>query len=640
MRKEFWKSLVMVASIIHLSVPAAAQLIRHSYHFYNNFSASAPDCGPDLTQSQAGGNCNPAVQPGSFISDTFPGCGLTRTVYHNNIHWGLGYPNTAGTITSTYTIHVYVKTTNWGTLPWVRIIDFTNGLSDNGIYYKQETASPDRCIDFWPNGIVGPCPYFNSSTYYLLTFTRNGATGMLNVYVNNTLFSSYNDAAGIYTGTAGTPVYIYRDDQPVPCESGEANFGYLAFTNQFSSQTMVDSVYNLICSIANPGGTSTFSVTPNPVCTPNNITVTYTGNIASPGTGYSFNWNWDGGTVVSGSAMGPYVINWSTPGIKNVTLTITNNSCGNQNSNTQQILIGSKSASTVNQTICEGQSFLGYTTSGNYIDTLRDAAGCDSVRTLNLTVKTGSFSTISQSICEGQSLLGYTVTGVYKDTFVIANGCDSIRTLNLTVTPVSYYTFAQSICEGQSFLGYTATGIYKDTFITANGCDSIRTLNLTVLSKPAPDLGPDKELCRDDSLILNPGPFTSYLWQDGSTREYFEVKQPGIYSVAVTNNCGTATDAITITERVCIIYFPSAFTPDGNGRNDLFKILNAFNLQEYDLSVYNRWGQKLFHTKNVANGWDGTFNGQLQNTGVFIWICRFKKNNIENKMKGTVVLIR
>jgi gliding motility-associated-like protein len=687
MRTNCIKWLIVLISVSFFSVPLFAQFIKDVYRFNNTLSVSPPDCGPDLVPTITPGTCSPSYpNGGSFISDTLPYCGVTRTVYHNNMHWGLKYPNTAGTITTTYTIHIYLRATTWSGALWARIIDFSDGLSDNGIYFKKQTPSPDRCIDFYPNGIVGTCPYFNTTTWYLLTFTRS-MTGNMYVYVNNALFASYNDASGTYTSVPGKPVYIYRDDQPVPCESGEANFAYLSFTNQFSTQATVDSVYNDICNISNAPISANFVFTPPAPCQNQNVTVTYTGDIPAPGIGYSFNWNWNGATVLSGSGMGPYIVSWSTPGPHSVTLTVTNVNCGNQNTSTQQIIVGSTTNTTVNQTICqgqsylgyntsgtyvdsfvtvngcdsvrtldltitppptsvvnqsicEGQSFLGYTTSGTYLDTLSTTNGCDSVRTLNLTVKPKSYSTISQSICEGQSFLGYTTSGTYTDILVAVNGCDSVRTLNLTVKPRMYSAISQSICEGQSFLGYSATGVYKDTLVATNGCDSVRTLNLTVVKKPRPNLGTDQQLCDGDSLVLTPGTFTSYLWQDGSSLSYFVANQPGSYEVTVTDSCGTAQDDIIITGRDCTPYFPSAFTPNHDGKNDLFKILNGFNIKNYSLIVYNRWGEKVFETKNPSVGWDGTISGQQQPAGMFVWYSGFKRNNKEVTLKGVVVLIR
>jgi gliding motility-associated-like protein len=641
METRLWKSLALTIGFAVAVTVTKAQFIKDVYRFYNTLSVSPPDCGPDLVPTATPGTCNPVYPTGgSFITDSLPYCGISRVVYHNNMHWGLKYPNTQGTITTTYTIHIYLKATAWSSALWARIIDFSNGISDNGIYFKKQTASQDRCIDFYPNGIVGTCPYFNTTTWYLLTFTRNGATGMMYVYVNNTLFASYNDAAGLYTSVPGKPVYIYRDDQAVPCESGEANFSYLSFTNQFSSQATVDSVYGDICSIANAPISANFSLSPNPACQSDNITVSYTGDIPSPGVGYTFTWNWNGGTVVSGSGMGPYIVHWDIPGPKSVTLTVTNNNCGSQNIDTAYINIGAPTTSLINHTICQGQTYSGYSATGIYVDTFVNSAGCDSLRTLNLNVNPASASTISQSICQGQTYLGHSTSGVYTDIFTGSNGCDSVRTLQLTVNPKTFSSINKSICEGQAFLGYTTTGVYQDTLVNSFGCDSIRTLTLTVLKSPVPDLGPDRSLCIGDSMTITPGSFLSYLWQDGSSLSYFTVRQQGQYSVTVSNNCGSGSDNVVITEQLCDPYFPSGFTPNRDGKNDLFKILNAVNLQDYQLAVYNRWGQKLFQTYNYRSGWDGNFNGQMQNSGAYVWICRFKRNNQEYNLKGTVLLIR
>ena len=64
----------------------------------------------------------------------------------------------------------------------------------------------------------------------------------------------------------------------------------------------------------------------------------------------------------------------------------------------------------------------------------------------------------------------------------------------------------------------------------------------------------------------------------------------------------------------------SAFTPNNDGKNDLFKILGAYNVNDYHLLVYNRQGQKAFETIAYNQGWDGRVRGQLQNAGVFVGI--------------------
>ncbi|MBK6330535.1 MAG: hypothetical protein IPF62_08450 [Bacteroidetes bacterium] len=70
---------------------------------------------------------------------------------------------------------------------------------------------------------------------------------------------------------------------------------------------------------------------------------------------------------------------------------------------------------------------------------------------------------MTQIICQGDSHLGYSATGIFIDTLVGANGCDSIRILNLTVNPQSSSNLTRTICKGENYLGYTIQGIYKDT---------------------------------------------------------------------------------------------------------------------------------------------------------------------------------
>lgn len=427
---------------------------------------------------------NTAIQDGVFVCDTLSYCKLRRMVYHNNMAWGLKFPNTDGTITKTYTINIYFKLTAWGQKKWVRIIDFKNGVSDNGLYYHSEDfgATP-FCLQFWPNGDLSPCPYFNTSTYYLLTITRNGANDVIDIYVNGVLFNSYTDNLSLYTGTAGTPIYIFRDDLETSCEIGEANFAYLSFTNVYSDQQTVTDTYNDICGIAN-SGISDFSFTPQSLCdSSQQVTVTYSGNIPAPGTNYNFTWNWDNGNVTSGSGMGPYTVQWNNSGEKKVKLTVSSSTCGTPVTEEKTLKVSKPVSFQEQKTICEGESYSGHTVQGTYHDTLTTANGCDSIHTLILTVLPKSFSTINQKICKGQSYEGYTVSGTYTDTITATNGCDSIRTLNLSVLDKINTTINHSVCQGQSYEGYTISGTYTDTVTAVNGCDSIRTLNLSVLDK-------------------------------------------------------------------------------------------------------------------------------------------------------------
>ncbi|HEX2534005.1 MAG TPA: PKD domain-containing protein, partial [Chitinophagaceae bacterium] len=519
---------------------AQAQVIKHSYRFFNNFSTTSIECGPDLTPVPAEGSCNAAATPGGFVTDNLPQCGIGRTVYHTNMHWGLSYPNTSNTITHTYTIHIYVKTTDFGSRSWARIIDFSNGALDEGIYYKTSGVDDRRCLDFYPSGIVGDCPFFNASTYYLLTFTRNGATGIIDVYVNNKKFVSYNDAAGTYTGKPGTPITIYRDDRSVACESGAANIAFLSFTNQYSSQSVVNAVYDDICSIANSDNSADFSLSPNPVCgTGQDVVVRYTGDLVPPATGYTFTWDWDGGTVKSGSGMGPYTVTWPTAGTKNVRLTITRAACGgaiNSSTRTHSLQVTGSPSSVIHKTICSGQQFEGYAATGTYVDRFTTASGCDSTRTLHLTVTARVTTTIDKTICQGQSYEGYSASGTYTDTYPSAGGCDSVRTLNLTVVSTLTSAVRETICAGARYTlpsgRQVGAGVYTETLRSAAGCDSVVTYTVREQAVQRSNLRP----------VVCAG--TPYKLPSGRS-----VDQPGTYSdtLRYTTGCDSAIATVTLT---------------------------------------------------------------------------------------------
>ncbi len=167
--------------------------------------------------------------------------------------------------------------------------------------------------------------------------------------------------------------------------------------------------------------------------------------------------------------------------------------------------------SSVNESICEGDSFFvageWQFTQGTYYDTLVAANGCDSVVTTILTIKPHAGTTVNESICEGESFYAgggnQTIGGAYYDTLVAANGCDSVVTTILTVKPHSFKTIEVTICEGAEYFAggenQTDEGIYYDTLTAANGCDSIITTNLSVSTNYL--INVEESICEGDSFF-------------------------------------------------------------------------------------------------------------------------------------------
>jgi gliding motility-associated-like protein len=123
----------------------------------------------------------------------------------------------------------------------------------------------------------------------------------------------------------------------------------------------------------------------------------------------------------------------------------------------------------------------------------------------------------------------------------------------------------------------------------------------------------------------------------------FAVTQTGEYSVTVGDNTGCRVpDTIKIIVDCSDLYFPSAFTPNGGGRNDLFGSLgNIAAAGNNTLSIYNRWGQMVFYSNDPFQKWDGRLRGKLSDTGLFVWYAGYVLPGSGKLMrKGTILLIK
>ncbi len=88
-------------------------------------------------------------------------------------------------------------------------------------------------------------------------------------------------------------------------------------------------------------------------------------------------------------------------------------------------------------------------------------------------------------------------------------------------------------------------------------------------------------------------------------------------------------------------YVPNAFTPNGDGINDIFKAIAPGIKQTFYFKVFNRWGREMFNTQNITKGWDGNYNGEPQPTSVYVWIIKgLDLAGQPVELKGTVTLIR
>jgi gliding motility-associated-like protein len=190
-------------------------------------------------------------------------------------------------------------------------------------------------------------------------------------------------------------------------------------------------------------------------------------------------------------------------------------------------------------------------------------------------------------------------------------------------------------------------GTYSIDVTDQIGC-LVSKYNLVVNNVVTPvnvSLGTDVHTCAH-VLVLSPGQsYASYLWQDNTTNPDYIVTQSGTYWVTVTNAAGcSGSDTVQIFMDCSDVYFPGAFTPNGDSKNDYFGPIGPVvsSLTNYTMRVYDRYGELIFYSTDPYKKWDGTKNGSKYNTGTFTWFATYTINGKSgpDMKQGTVILIR
>lgn len=216
-----------------------------------------------------------------------------------------------------------------------------------------------------------------------------------------------------------------------------------------------------------------------------------------------------------------------------------------------------------------------------------------------------------------------------------------------TLSIPGYESYSWSNGNTDSVQTFSRSGTYDVT--VKDGCnnESRDTVTIIIPAKPliAPTLGKDTSFCTGDTLNLFAGNgYADYLWNDGSNNRYLLATAPGTYWVQVKNAEGCiASDSINIALADCakFIVFPNAFSPNNDGKNDLFKPSLNGALSYYQLAIFNRWGQKLYESNKPDQGWDGQSVISKDKTSTFVYFCRYQlPGQPVRVMKGTVTLIR
>jgi gliding motility-associated-like protein len=204
---------------------------------------------------------------------------------------------------------------------------------------------------------------------------------------------------------------------------------------------------------------------------------------------------------------------------------------------------------------------------------------------------------------------------------------------------------------------YSTAGTFNIalTITNTNGCGSpASTSTITVSPNPVLNAGPDKYIAVNSSITLDATltNAAAYIinWTPAATLNNQSTLNPVstppdlnaiTYTIQVTNSTSlcTASDKVIITP-ISKLYIPAAFTPNNDGKNDKWEILGLALYPDAVVTIFNRWGEKIFETKNyISNPWTGFYKGQKQPIGSYVYFIQLN-DDLKQTLKGTITIIQ
>ncbi len=198
---------------------------------------------------------------------------------------------------------------------------------------------------------------------------------------------------------------------------------------------------------------------------------------------------------------------------------------------------------------------------------------------------------------------------------------------------------------------YPEAGLFPVTLVQQYGlCTDTATAFLPVIMPLDVELfGFDDTLvCPDTALLIRPlaGDFDHWAWADGNPEfdRLFGPPQSGVFRLTVQQGLCSAADSFAVRVRTCHpdpLYAPNVFSPDGDQQNDIWEVFGRAGVAILSCSVYDRWGNLLYETRDGGPHWDGTASGQPLSPGVYLWRITLRDaEGTEAVLAGDVTLLR
>ena len=257
----------------------------------------------------------------------------------------------------------------------------------------------------------------------------------------------------------------------------------------------------------------------------------------------------------------------------------------------------------------------------------------------------------------GSVIGGDVVTLDYPDDILCTS--DAIQNPIITGTPNGTYSSSSGLNvianSGVINPSLSQPGNYTITYLSpAAICPDSDQFNLTIGTTPLLDAGVDQTVCPGQAVILGASGAASYDWSNNEPNGSSFFPEIGINAYIVTGysseGCFTTdTLQITVTEDCnqdeVVYYIPNCFTPDDDQYNPFFLpiFFSGIDIYNYELLIYNRWGEIIWESHDPKIGWDGTYRRGLKcQDGVYTWKIKFKTsfNDDRKEIYGHVILMR
>lgn len=271
---------------------------------------------------------------------------------------------------------------------------------------------------------------------------------------------------------------------------------------------------------------------------------------------------------------------------------------------------------------------------------------------------------------------------MYYVTVTDVNDCDYLDSVKVDIRPDPVFAVSRpgSVCrydslqlhasggDSYSWLGsglsdaaspdpLVSPAVTTDYTVTISeaACNESDILSVRVTVLPLPNVQVSKSNdidCSYGQSQLSASGARHYLWAPSSGLNNSSIRNPVAIPASTTEYVVAGTDIAGCTNYDTVVVkvgnagkndylMPNAFTPNNDGLNDCYGIKYWGVVEQFEFSIYNRWGERIFYTTNPYQCWDGTYKGAKQNSGVFVYMIR-AKTNCESAVfrKGTFMLLR